>query len=93
MRRYSRLITSGALALLLAATTSVAQADKGPLPTNSNAFGRGYDESAAEWLEWTVAIPASSNPLFDSNGASAAIGQSGKVWFLTGTSGQGATPP
>ena len=92
MRRYSRLTTSGALALLLAVTTSLAQADKGPLPTNSNAFGRGYDESAAEWLEWTVAIPASSNPLFDSNGAFATIGQSGKVWFLTGTSGQGATP-
>ena len=90
---YLRLISSGALALLLAVTTSLVQADKGPLPTNSNAFGRGYDGSAAEWLEWTVAIPPASNPLFDSTGAFAAIGQSGKVWFLTGTSGQGATPP
>lgn len=87
MSRHSRLTTSVALVLLLAVTTSLAQADKGPLPTNSNAFGVGYDEAAAEWLEWTVAIPASSNPLFDSNGAFAAIGQSGKVWFLTGTTG------
>jgi len=93
MRSYQCLTTSAAVALLLAVTTNLAQADKGPLPTNSNAFGSGYGGATAEWLEWTVAVAASSNPLFDSNGAFAAVGQSGKVWFLTGTSGEGATPP
>jgi hypothetical protein len=91
--RYWRLISSGALALSLAVMTSLTQAAPNPLPPNSNAFGIGYDQAAAEWVEWTVAIPAASNPLFDSDGAFAAIGQLGKVWFLTGTTGQGVTPP
>jgi hypothetical protein len=83
--RYSRLFSFGALAVLLAVTTSVAQAAKGPLPSNSNAFGKGYAALTTNWVEWMIAIPTPSNPLLDPNGAFAAVGQSGKVWFLAGT--------
>ncbi len=89
--RYLRLVSSGALALLLAVTTSLAQAAPNPLPPNSNAFGKGYAELTADWLEWILAIPAPSNPLLDPDGAFAAVGQSGKVWFLVGTAANG--PP
>jgi hypothetical protein len=89
--RYLRLVSSGALALLLAMTSSLTQAAPNPLPPNSNANGNGYAELTADWLEWVLAIPAVSNPLLDLDGAFAAVGQSGKEWFLVGTVGGPAT--
>ena len=89
--KYPRLMSSAALGLVLAVTTGFTVAAPHTLPLNSNAFGKGYAELTADWLEWTVAIPAASNPLLDPNGAFAAVGQSGKVWFLTGTLGGPAT--
>lgn len=85
--KYSRIVWSGALALLLAAMTGLAQAGPKPLPPNSHAFGKGYAELTAEWVEWILAIPAAVNPLFDDDGEFAAEGQSGKVWFLVGNAG------
>jgi hypothetical protein len=58
-----------------------------PLPPQSNAFGKGYAQLAADWLEWAVAIPADTNPILDEDGSFAAMGQSGKVWFLAGNFG------
>jgi len=89
--RYSHIAWSGALSLLLAVMTGLAQADQKPLPRNSHAFGEGYSELTADWLEWVLAIPTAANPLLDLNGASAAVGQSGKVWFLVGNTTGGAT--
>jgi hypothetical protein len=66
---------------------TLAQAATNPLPVNSKAFGKGYPEHAAGWLEWITSIPASSNPLFDPDGTFGAVGQSGKVWYLVGTNG------
>jgi hypothetical protein len=76
---------------LLAAITIFAQAAPNTLPSNSNAYGKGYAELTADWLEWLLAIPTASNPLLDPDGAFAAVGQSGKVWFLAGTAGGSAT--
>ena len=89
--KYSRIVWSGALALLLAVMTGLAQAGPKPLPTNSHAFGEGYAELTADWLEWVVAIPAAVNPLLDDDGSDAAVGQSGKVWFLVGNTTGGVT--
>jgi len=86
-----RMILSGAFALLLAVMTGGAQAGPGPQPPNAHEYGKGYAELTAEWIEWTVAVAASTNPLLDSDGTFAAVGQSGKVWFLTGTTGGSAT--
>ena len=85
-RKLTRKTSSGFAALLLGIVASAAQA-AGPLPVNSNAYGKGYDELAANWLEWAISIPASTNPILDPTGAYAAVGQSGKVWFLAGTTG------
>lgn len=89
--RYSQIVSSAVLVLSLVVTTSLAQAAPNPLPPNSNAYGKGYAELTADWLEWVLAIAAPSNPLLDPDGAFAAVGQSGKVWFLVGTLGGSAT--
>jgi hypothetical protein len=85
-RKLTRKASSRFMALLLGIVAGVAQA-AGPLPVNSNAYGKGYDELAANWLEWAISIPKSTNPIIDPTGAYAAMGQSGKVWFLAGTTG------
>ena len=85
-------IKSTVVVLALVLAGGLAQAAPGApapqvLPPNSNAYGMGYDELAAGWLEWVTAIPSASSPLFDTDGSYAAIGQGGKVWFLAGNLG------
>jgi hypothetical protein len=61
------------------------EGNPGVLPPGSNAFGKTYAEwSAAHW-QWLYSIPASDNPAGDTTGADFSVGQSGHVWFLTGT--------
>jgi hypothetical protein len=83
-RKFARLVPSGVLTLFVASTAGLAQAGPNVLPPGSNAHG-GYAELAAAWMEWAFGIPAAMNPLFDTDGSDAAVGQSGKVWFLAGT--------
>ena len=87
----TRLLISGFLALSLLMMTAVSQAAKKPLPPTADAYGLGYAELAADWMEWAMAIPAATNPILDPDGSYAALGQSGKVWFLAGTAGGPAT--
>jgi len=89
--KRSCMALSAAFALSLAVMTGVAHAGAKPQPANANEYGKGYAGLTAEWLEWTVAVPAPTNPILDSDGTFAAEGQSGKVWFLTGTLGGSAT--
>lgn len=86
-RKSSRLLLSSLVAMLFAVTAGLAQAGPNVLPPGSNAYGKGYDELAAGWLVWVTGIPGSTNPLFDPDGSYAAMGQSGKVWYLVGTTG------
>jgi len=90
-RKSSRFLLSSLLALIFGVVVGLAQAAPGVLPPNSNAFGKGYDQLAVDWLVWVSAIPASTNPLFDGDGSYAAMGQGGKVWYLVGTTGGSAT--
>jgi hypothetical protein len=87
----ARTLLAGVLVVSLAILASGVHAGPGPRPPNANQYGKGYAELTAAWLEWTVAVPASTNPILDLDGANAAAGQSGKVWFLTGTLGGAAT--
>lgn len=88
MRRNCwRFLTSTFLGLVIAIMAGATLAAPRVVPPNSNAYGMGYDELAAAWLEWVTSIPNESSPLFDMDGSDAAIGQRGPVWFLAGTLG------
>jgi hypothetical protein len=54
----------------------------GILPPNSHPFGHTYGEWSAKWWQFVFSIPAPDNPLL--NDDKCTVGQSGKVWFLTG---------
>lgn len=89
-KKHSRKVASGLVTLLFGIVAGVAQA-AGPIPPHANAYGRSYAELGAAWMEWALAAPIATNPILDPDGSYAAMGQSGKVWFLAGTSGFPAT--
>jgi hypothetical protein len=60
------------------------------LPPQAMPFGASYGEWAARWWIWLMAQPADVSPILDSTGEFCTVGQTGHVWFLTGTFG-GAT--
>jgi hypothetical protein len=86
-----RAMKSTVVGLVLALVASLAQAAPTVLPPHSNAFGMGYDELAAGWLEWVTSIPNPYSPMLDPDGSYAAIGQTGRVWFLAGNTGGSST--
>ena len=53
-------------------------------PPNSKPYGLTYGEWSAQWWQWSLKIPAATNPNLDTTGAHCAEGQSGPVWFLAG---------
>jgi hypothetical protein len=75
------------LAAFLAMTCSFADAAAKPSSPQAKAFGKTYANHAQLWLQWAMAIPAASNPILDPDGAYAAVGQAGKVWYLAGNFG------
>ena len=96
MRKANSTATIGAVALALAMTVNFAQAGKGNVgnpgiaPPQSNSHGKTYGEWAVAWWQWALSIPAANNPLLDTTGQFAGVGQSGPVWFLAGTLGGNA---
>jgi hypothetical protein len=58
----------------------------GVIPPCTDVQGKNYEQWSAKWWQWALAQPNSVNPINDVDGAFAARGQSGKVWFLAGTS-------
>jgi len=64
-----------------------AQDGAGPnvMPPHAFPYGKSYGKWSAKWWQWQLAIPYSVHPGRSLDGADCAIGQSGKVWFLTGT--------
>ena len=65
---------------------AVAQNARAPvLPPTEHPYGQSYSAWAADWWQWALSQPASTNPLTDPSGAQCANEQSGKVWFLAGT--------
>jgi hypothetical protein len=59
----------------------------GILPPQSKPHGKSYPAWSATWWKWALGISATNNPLKDTNGQFAAVGQSGSVWFLAGVWG------
>ena len=85
MKSRARTLLAGAFVTSLAILASGVQAGPGPRPPNANQYGKGYAELTAEWLEWTVAVSASTNPILDLDGANAATGQSAASRYRTTT--------
>jgi hypothetical protein len=76
-----------ALGLMIPTSLPPAQAlgnynNPGILPPNSHPLGHTYGEWSAKWWQFVFSIPVADNPLL--NDDKCAVGQSGKVWFLTG---------
>jgi len=71
------------------------QINAGVVPPQSIYLGMSYGDWAAAWWQWAFALPLDgTHPLGDLTGANAAVGQSGKVWFLGGLWWPtGGTPP
>jgi hypothetical protein len=55
------------------------------IPPQAHPFGKSYSEWSAEWWQWQLGLPATDHPAFSLTGENCDVGQSGKVWFLTGT--------
>lgn len=49
-------------------------------------LGKSYGEWSAEWWKWHFKLPAAGHPSTSTDGTNCSVGQSGKVWFLAGTS-------
>jgi hypothetical protein len=54
------------------------------MPLNAKAHGLSWAEWSARFWQWQFSMPVGANPIFDTADCSA--GQSGKVWFLGGSS-------
>jgi hypothetical protein len=54
---------------------------------DSQPFGLSYTDWTAKWWQWAYSIPRDVNPAYDDTGKYCAQGQTGPVWFLTGTYG------
>jgi hypothetical protein len=77
------------LMLVVFAALSIAPAARATAPLVIPPIGKTYNYLAVAWWQYALGQPTATNPLLDRTGASCTIGQSGPVFFLTGTSGTG----
>ncbi|MEJ8835290.1 hypothetical protein [Ramlibacter sp. AN1133] len=59
-------------------------ADVRVAPIHTTPDGQSYGRWAAQWWQWVLGVPATSNPLADTDGSHCAERQVGDVWFLAG---------
>jgi hypothetical protein len=52
---------------------------------DSKPYGLSYADWTARWWQWAYSIPKDVNPSYNDTGKYCAEGQSGPLWFLTGT--------
>ena len=82
----SVLTSTGTLAIADSENDSVVMA------AHSIVAGKSLGEWSAVWWKWAYAIPASDNPLLDTTGANAKLGDVGPVFFLAGWFGTAPGP-
>lgn len=56
-------------------------------PPDATINGKSQAELSAEWWQYALGLPVDQNPILDTTGANAPIGQSGSVFFLVGSFG------
>lgn len=86
--RPARRVRQLAMLVVLVALAAPA-ATEASTPVVIPPFGKVYNYLAVAWWQYALGQPTTTNPLLDPTGASCAVGQSGPVFFLTGTSGTG----
>lgn len=57
------------------------------VPQGDEVDGMSYAEWGVAWWNWAGSFPGDTSPVTDSTGERCDEGQSGKVWFLAGTTG------
>lgn len=77
-------VVLAALAAAFVAVRADAKGDPRTYPIKSKVFGRTFKDWANEWWQWDFSIPVSVNPVNDTTGERASVGQHGPVWFLAG---------
>jgi len=79
--------------LVIGPTSQVASGagnpNPGVIPPHAQAYGLSYAEWGAQWWRWAYSFPLAQFPPLQSGELDCAAGQSGPVWFLAGTAGQG----
>ncbi|MGW6130631.1 hypothetical protein ACWFNE_11470 [Cellulomonas sp. NPDC055163] len=81
--RLAAVLAAAVLALVAPAGTSVAGDHHG--------HGAARGTTGAEFWQWGLTQPASSNPLLDPTGEFCDVGQTGHTWFLAGYTGGAIT--
>ena len=61
----------------------------GVIPPQARPYGLTYGEWEAQWWRWAYSFPLAQFPPLQSGELDCSAGQSGSVWFLAGTAGQG----
>ncbi len=84
---WRRVVVIMVISIGLIGTATIAGAHDGErvFALDSSPYGNTYGEWSARWWQWLTAIPAATNPNFDTTGVNCAVGQVGPVWFLAGT--------
>ena len=77
--------------LLLTSQIARGQGNPNPgvIPPHARAYGLSYAEWGAQWWHWAYSFPVDQFPPSQSGELDCGLGQSGSVWFLAGTVGQG----
>src|SRR5262245_29132534 len=83
---WQRLVAEVALivGLMILPFSTVSAKNDNPhvLPVESHPYGLTYGEWSAKWWQFVLSIPAPNNPLLRDDKCT--VGQTGRVWFLTG---------
>ena len=61
----------------------------GVIPPHARAYGLSYAQWGEQWWRWAYSFPLAQFPPSQSGELDCGLGQSGSVWFLAGTVGQG----
>ena len=87
----SRLLLAGCLVIGPTDQLVMGQGNPNPgvIPPHARAYGLSYAEWGAQWWRWAYSFPADQFPPLQSGELDCGLGQSGSVWFLAGTVGQG----
>lgn len=93
--RYSVLVTGISIFVLFIAPAMIGFGSAKVFPGNSSPYNSTYGQWTAKWWNWLVSFPDNTsnstltqNPGQDPSGKSCALGQTGPVWFLAGSTGK-----